>query len=785
MSYLLWYNELCITDINIAGGKNASLGEMYTNLSKCDINIPNGFILTTNLFDYYIQYNNLSSKIDNLINKLDINNINQLKEAGIEIRQIIENGEFPDNISEEISNNYKTLSNMYNVDTVDVAVRSSSTAEDLHDASFAGQQDTYLNINSLPDLIISIKKFYASLYNDRAISYRKEMNYTGNLSISVGIQKMVRSDMHSSGVAFSIDPDSGFNKVVVINAIWGLGELLVQGNIIPDEYLVFKPTLKEGNRSIIDKKIGNKTHKIVYDNKSIKTIENSEIKQKSFCLNDDQIIKLGEWVCKIEEYYSTIYNKYTPIDIEWAVDGLTNNLYIVQARPETVQSRKDNTMLYEYNINPDKPAIINGIAVGDKITNGKVCVMSSINDNFDGDILVADITDPDWEPIMKKAKGIITNRGARTCHCSIIAREMQIPAVVGCINATSILKNGDIVTISCAEGEIGYIYDGIIPYKTTELSLNEIPEVKTNIMLNIANPNTVFKYWKYPVKGIGLVREEFIINNFIQAHPLSLIEYDNLEIELKNKIAELIVGYNSPTEYYINKLVYGLSRIACTYYPLDVIVRFSDFKSNEYSNLLGGNKYEPVEENPMIGWRGASRYYSDSFIEAFGLECKAIKIAREVIGLHNIIVMVPFCRTPEELLNVYSIMERYGLVRGENGLKVYIMCEVPSNVILAEEFCKLVDGFSIGSNDLTQLTLGLDRDSPLVSHIFDERNPAVKKMIEMAIDICKRNNKKIGICGQGPSDFPDFAQFLVSKNIDSISLTPDSIFKVISAISQI
>jgi pyruvate,water dikinase len=802
-----WLHEIGINDINIVGGKNASLGEMISNLSSRGINVPNGFAITTDAYVNFIQYNEFEPKINELLNEIKHEDIVSLRRNGLEIRSLIQNGDFPHDVEDEIINNYTLLSMQY-LDTLgkpqtatDVAVRSSSTAEDLHDASFAGQQETYLNVRGRHQVLESIKNCFASLYTDRAISYRKSINYTAAFKISVCIQKMVRSDLYSAGVAFSLDPETGFKDIIVINGAWGLGELVVQGGVKPDEFIIFKKTLEQGYNSIIDKKLGDKRNKIVYGtnpDEKVKMIPVSLDKYDQFCMNDDTALKLGRWVMEIEKYYTDLYGQWIPVDIEWAIDGLSKELYIVQARPETVHSNKIQNVLKEYKIN--KPMntipIVQGVAVGDKISTGRVRIIHTLDnrntnlaDDFDfqnGDILVTDMTDPDWEPIMVKAAAIITNKGGRTCHASIIARELGINAVVGTGNCTDVLKHDQQVTISCAEGDIGYVYDGNIPYETTEIDLLNLPKIKTKIMFNIASPNDVFRYNCYPAKGVGLVREEFIINNFIKAHPSALLEYDRLEPKLKHEIEQLIKGYATPVEYYVEKLCFGLGRIAATFYPNDVIVRFSDFKSNEYRNLLGGMEFEPVnEENPMIGWRGASRYYSDGFKQAFGLECLAIKRLREEMGLTNVIVMIPFCRTVDECIRVQDVMKEYGLERGVNGLQVYIMCEIPSNVILADEFCKYVDGFSIGSNDLTQLTLGLDRDSALVSHIYDERNPSVKRMISWAIQACKKNGVKIGICGQGPSDYPNFAQFLVEEGIDSISITPDALLKTVVAISEI
>lgn len=810
--FIRWLKDIKITDVDLVGGKNASLGEMFSNLTSRGIQVPDGFAVTTEAYVSFMKHNNLYEQIKPLLEEIQESqeDLTCLRKNAFAVRTLIKNGEFPDSLSEAIISNYLTLSHKYTTssqtmdEATDVAVRSSSTAEDLQDASFAGQQETYLNVRGKQQVIESIKNCFASLYTDRAISYRQSINYplsVGNLKISVCVQKMVRSDLGSAGVAFSIDPETGFNNVVIINGAFGLGELVVQGGVRPDEFIVFKPTLKTGHNSVIDKKLGHKTRKMVYGNnpdEKVKMISVESDQYREFCIENDTALILSRWVVEIEEYFTKVYGKWTPVDTEWAFDGISKQLYIVQARPETVHSNKSQASKrtlesYKLDLPQNSNLLVTGVAVGDKISSGTVRIIhsldsrySSSNDFQKGDILVTDMTDPDWEPIMVKASAIITNKGGRTCHAAIIARELGINAVVGTGNCTDILKAGQEVTVSCAEGDIGNVYEGVIPYETTKIELDSLPPIKTKIMFNIASPNDVFRYNSYPSKGVGLVREEFIINNFIKAHPNALINYETLNDEqLKKDITDLIKGYNSPIEYYVEKLSFGIGRIAATFYPHDVIVRFSDFKSNEYRNLLGGQAFEPHEENPMLGWRGASRYYSESFKQAFGLECQAIKRIRDEMGLTNVIVMIPFCRTVDECIQVQKVMEEFGLKRGENGLQVYIMCEIPSNVIMADEFCKHVDGFSIGSNDLTQLTLGLDRDSELVAHIYNERNPSVKRMIKWAIEACKRNNVKIGICGQGPSDYPDFAQFLVEENIDSISITPDALLKTVVAISEI
>jgi len=666
------------------------------------------------------------------------------------------------------------------------------------DASFAGQQDTFLNVRGNYQLLDKIKSCFASLFNARAIHYRHSMNYNNqDIKLSVCVQKMIRSDLSSSGVAFSVDTESGFPDVVVINSSYGLGEMIVSGQVKPDEFIVFKKKLEEGYSSIIDKIMGDKTHKMIYslnNEKRTEIIHVDQCKKNTFSLTNEQILQLSKWVSLIEKYYSDKANRWYPVDVEWAIDGLTNDLYIIQARPETVCSRKYNSenKLTTYEIEDESKCeiLMTGTAVGNSISSGKVKIILNLDtrdehEKFEeGDVLVTEITDPDWEPLMKKASAIITEKGGRTCHAAIVARELGVTAIVGVKDCIDILSNNQEVTVSCISGNIGKVYNGSIKYTETTVDLENLPNINTKIMMNVASPTQAFNFSKIPNCGVGLAREEFIINNFIKVHPQALLDYYTLDNKLQEKIDEVIVGYENPIEYYIEKLGFGIARIGAAFYPKDVIVRFSDFKSNEYSNLLGGKAFEPHEENPMIGWRGASRYYSPKFKDAFGLECLAIQFAREILGLDNIIVMIPFCRTIDELHNVFKVMKEYGLERHKNGLQVYLMCELPSNVILAEEFCKYVDGFSIGSNDLTQLTLGLDRDSELVSHVYDERNPAVKQLIKQVINTCKKNNTKIGICGQAPSDFPEFANFLVENNIDSISLTPDSVIKTLYKISE-
>lgn len=798
--FTLPLNQVGINDVETVGGKNASLGEMIQHLSSLGINIPNGFVITVEAYREFLRFNNLDSSIRQMIGGIDFNNIESLRRGGLQIRQLLRNSKFPPEISGQIIKQYYKLSGDYEQKETDVAVRSSATAEDLPDASFAGQQETYLNVRGPAALIDSVRNCFASLFTDRAISYRENFKYDHfAVGLSVCIQKMVRSDLGASGVAFSIDTESGFKDAVVINASFGLGELIVQGSISPDEYIVFKPALKKGFSSIIEKKLGNKDKMMVYGDdpdERVKIIPVEKIMQKRFSLREETVLQLANWVVKIEEYYTRIRNKWTPMDVEWAIDGLSKELFIVQARPETIHSQKNHRLVTEYYIDDENRAdklIAKGIAVGDKIASGKVNILFSLDKRVteghefkNGDVLVTDMTDPDWEPIMKKASAIITNKGGRTCHAAIVARELGVPAIVGTGNITEMLTDGQLITASCAEGDVGLIYKGEIKFRKEQFNLDELPEIKTPLMLNVASPAMAFNFSHLPNKGVGLAREEFIINNYIQIHPLALMQHKQLnDAALTTEIEKRITGFENEEDFFINKLAYGIAKIAAAFYPEKVIVRFSDFKSNEYYNLLGGNHFEPHEENPMIGWRGASRYYSNEYKAAFGLECKAIKKVREEMGLHNVVVMIPFCRTVGELLKVQETMNEYGLIRGENQLELFLMAEIPSNVLMADEFAKHIDGFSIGSNDLTQLTLGLDRDSSLVAHLYDERNAAVKKMITMLIESAKKHKVKVGICGQGPSDFPDFAQFLVELGIDSISVTPDSVFKTIKAIKQV
>jgi pyruvate,water dikinase len=785
-----------IHDIDKVGGKNASLGEMISNLSGLGIKIPEGFVITVDGYRTFCRFNQLESQIEELINAIDHDSVESLRRGGLQVRQLIRNSKFPPELSQLIIEAYYELSSRYDQEATDVAVRSSATAEDLPDASFAGQQETYLNVRGAAALMDSVRNCFASLFTDRAISYRQRFRYNHfEVALSICVQKMVRSDLGSSGVAFSIDTESGFKDAVVINGAYGLGELIVQGAILPDEFILFKPALKQGFPAIIEKKLGRKDQKMVYGDdpdERVKVISTEKTARERFCLDDKMILRLASWVCNIEDYYTQLKGYWCPMDVEWALDGISGELYIVQARPETVHSNRDQQTLVEYVIDKSENTatpILKGIAVGDKIGTGKVSIFYSLDkrieghDFQEGDILVTDMTDPDWEPIMKKASAIITNKGGRTCHAAIIAREMGVPAIVGCGNATEVLTAGQLVTASCAEGDEGFVYNGQINYRMEETNLDSLPAIRTALMLNVASPSLAFQFSNLPHKGVGLAREEFIINNYIKVHPLALLHHTRLNDDaLSASIKELTRGYDSGAEYFIEKLSFGIARIAAAFHPYKVIVRFSDFKSNEYANLLGGSHFEPHEENPMIGWRGASRYYDPVYQEAFKLECEAIHRVRNKIGLSNVSVMIPFCRTVEELLKVKAIMKEYGIEQGKDGLELYLMAEIPSNIMMAAEFAREIDGFSIGSNDLTQLTLGLDRDSALVAGLYDERNPAVKRMISMLIKEAKKAGVKVGICGQGPSDYPDFARFLVEEGIDSISVTPDSIIKTIRAI---
>jgi pyruvate, water dikinase len=788
---VLPFNAVGIADIPLVGGKNASLGEMIQQLSPKGVKVPTGFATTAYAYRYFITAAGLEVKLRKIFANLDVEDLDNLRECGKQARSLMLETPFPLELQEAIARSYQSLCQEYGINT-DVAVRSSATAEDLPDASFAGQQETYLNVHGIKSLLESCHKCFASIFTDRAISYRQMRGFDHfEVALSVGVQKMVRSDLASSGVMFSIDTETGFQNAALITAAYGLGENIVQGAVNPDEYLVFKPTLKQGYKPILQKRLGTKEIKMVYDlggSKLTKNISVPQLERHQFALNDQEILQLAEWACIIEDHYSQVREMATPMDIEWAKDGITGELFIVQARPETVQSQKSKTVLKTYQLKEKSQVLLTGRSVGEMIGQGKARVIldvPEINLFQAGEVLVTNRTDPDWEPIMKKASAIVTNSGGRTCHAAIIAREMGIPAIVGCGNATEILQTGQEITVSCAEGETGQVYSGLLNFEIQELPLDNLPRTRTKIMMNVGNPEEALGLTAIPNDGVGLARMEFIIANHIKAHPLALLHFDELEDELaKYKISELTAQYENKAEFFVTKLAQGIGTIAAAFYPKPVIVRLSDFKSNEYANLLGGRQFEPKEENPMIGWRGASRYYDPRYREGFALECQAMKRVREEMGLTNMILMVPFCRTPEEGKRVLAEMAKNGLVKGENGLEVYVMCELPSNVLLADEFSQVFDGFSIGSNDLTQLTLGLDRDSELVAHLFDERNEAVKRIIAKAITTVKQNGRKIGICGQAPSDYPEFARFLVEQGIDSISLNPDSVIKTMLEIAK-
>lgn len=811
-AFILWFEQVGIEDIPLVGGKNASLGEMIQQLTSKGVNVPTGFATTAYAFRYFIEQAGLDDRLRQLFADLDVDDVNNLRERGRQARAMILHTPFPADLEAAITSAYLTLCDRYHTPSelcdrlegasaeecrrysneVDVAVRSSATAEDLPDASFAGQQETYLNVHGVKPVLEACHKCFASLFTDRAISYRTIKGFDHfDVALSVGVQKMVRSDLASSGVMFSIDTETGFKNAALITAAYGLGENVVQGAVNPDEYFVFKPTLKQGFKPILEKRLGSKEIKMIYDlggGKLTKNVPVAEAERQKFALTNDEILKLAEWACIIEDHYSAVRGQYSPMDIEWAKDGLTNEMYIVQARPETVQSQKSANVLKAYKLQGTGDVLVTGRAVGEMIGQGKARVILDVHclDEFQaGEVLITNKTDPDWEPIMKKASAIVTNQGGRTCHAAIIAREMGIPALVGCGNATGLIQSGQEVTVSCAEGEAGRVYSGLVPFEVQETQLDNLPRTRTQIMMNVGNPEEAFGLSSIPCDGVGLARLEFIIANHIKAHPLALMHFDELKDKAaKWEIAQLTQQYDDKVEFFVDRLATGIGMIAAAFYPKPVIVRMSDFKSNEYANLLGGEEFEPKEENPMIGWRGASRYYDPAYAEAYGLECQAMKRVRDEMGLTNVIPMIPFCRTPDEGRKVLAEMEKHGLKRGVNGLQVYVMCEIPSNVILADQFSEVFDGFSIGSNDLTQLTLGLDRDSALVAHIFDERNDGVKEMVRQIIQKAKANQRKIGICGQAPSDYPEFASFLVEQGIDSISLNPDTVLKTLLAIAQ-
>ncbi len=788
--FVLWFDEVDIGDVGLVGGKNASLGEMYQELVKKGVRIPYGFAITSYAYRYLLEKAGVEGEIKNILKGLNVQDISNLAARGRKIRDIIRACEFPPELIHAIAQAYRRLSKHYHAAEADVAVRSSATAEDLPSASFAGQQETYLNIKGEEPLIDACKNCFASLFTDRAIAYRQEKGFDHfKVYLSIGIQKMIRSDEASSGVMFTLDTESGFKDVVFVTASWGLGENVVQGAVNPDEFHVFKPTLLKGFKPIITKTLGSKSMTMIYAEglKPTKNISTPKERQKQFCITDEEVLQLAKWGCIIEDHYTKKRMQWTPMDIEWAKDGKSNELFIVQARPETVQSQKKRNILEEYYLKQKGELLAVGKSVGSKIAQGEAAVIKDVREieKFKpGQVLVTEMTDPDWVPIMRIAKAIVTDKGGRTCHAAIISRELGIPCVVGTTNATAKIKDKQNITISCAEGEEGKVYDGLLKFEVKKIDLETLPQTKTKIMMNIGNPDEAFDLSFIPNQGVGLAREEFIINSYIKIHPRALLDYKKLAEDVKKQIDDLTEGYSDKTQYFIDQLARGVGTIAAAFWPNDVIVRMSDFKTNEYANLIGGKAYEPKEDNPMIGWRGASRYYKPGYREGFALECKAMKKAREEFGLNNIKLMIPFCRTVEEGKKVIEEMKKNGLAKGKNGLQIYVMCEIPSNVILVDEFSKVFDGFSIGTNDLTQLTLGLDRDSELVADIYDERNEAVKRLVEYVIDGAKRNKRKIGICGDAPSTFPDFAQFLVQCGIDSISLSPDAVVKTTLSIAD-
>ncbi|NCD11862.1 MAG: phosphoenolpyruvate synthase [Epsilonproteobacteria bacterium] len=785
MRYIRFFNELQLSDIALVGGKNASLGEMYQKLTPKGILVPNGFATTSEAYHLLLEENGIKAMIEKYLRNVDVSNTTLLQASGKAIREAILKATLPHELTQELLSAYKILSREYKVDNVDVAVRSSGTAEDLPDASFAGQQETFLNIDSPEKLLQSVKQCYASLFTDRAISYRSSRGFDHfKVALSVGVQKMVRSDKASSGVMFSIDTESGSHDLVLINATWGLGENVVSGRVNADEFLVFKPTLAKGFPTILKRSLGSKKERMLYHHQhQTINVPTCEEEQNHFSINDDEVLALAHQALLIEAYYER------PMDIEWAKDGNDGKLYIVQARPETVQSKRDIQSIEKYTLSSKNATILaTGRAVGDKIGSGAVKIIHDTSEFtfFNaGDILVADTTNPDWEPIMKKASAVVTNRGSRTCHAAIVAREIGVPAVVGCGNATDVLANVSEVTVSCAEGEEGYIYEGKLPFTCKTIDMNLQP-TKTKLMMNVGNPAEAFNLAKMPNDGVGLARMEFIMTHSINAHPMALVDlYQGKGIEEEENIRSFMKPYVDAKAFFIDKLCEGIGLIAAAFYPRSVIIRTSDFKSNEYANMPGGKVYEVDEENPMIGFRGASRYYDESYKEAFAWECEALKKVRDAMGLDNVIIMLPFVRTPEEGKKVIEIMNAQGLVQGQNGLKIYAMCEIPANVIIADTFLDIFDGYSIGSNDLTQLVLGVDRDSGKIAHVFNERNPAVKAMLKMAIEACKRRGKYIGICGQAPSDYPEITEFLVREGIESISLNPDSLYKMHHVVEEI
>ncbi len=783
--HILWFDEIGIGDINLVGGKNASLGEMYRNLIKKKVQVPSGFAITASAYRYVLEKSGAFKALKTLLEKLNHKDSKSLASVGQKAREIILSCEIPKDLQKEITEAYRKLSSEYKLKNIDVAVRSSATSEDLPTASFAGQQETYLNITGEKNLLDACKKCFASLSTNPPIPNPSEqkMNHLGP-PFSIGVQKWIRWAFASSGVIFTLDTETGFPDVVYITGSFGLGESVVQGAVNPDEFYIFKPTLKQGYKAIINKTVGEKATKMIYakdQNSPIKTVKTPPEERKKFCLDDEEVLQLAKWAVDVEDYYSKKNGKWTPMDLEWAKDGRTGQLFIVQARPETVQSRKNQNIIENYVLLEKSPVVTKGKSVGNKIAQGTARIIKDVKDirQFKaGEVLVTDKTDPDWVPIMRIASAIVTNRGGRTSHAAIVSRELGLPCIVGTNNATEVIKNKQPITVDCSHGEHGVIYQGLLKFKIDNINVKNIPKTKTKIMLNVSSPDEAFALGLLPSEGVGLAREEFIVSEYIRIHPMALIKFDEVkDPKIRKQINDLTKGYTDKSQFFVDKLARGVAIIAASFYPRDVILRFSDFKTNEYVNLIGGQYFEPKEENPMIGWRGASRYYKEGYKEGFALECKAIKKVREEFGLMNLKVMIPVCRTPEEGKKVLAVMKKNGLVQKKNGLEVYVMCEVPSNVILADQFCDIFDGFSIGSNDLTQMTLGVDRDSELVADVYDERNDAIKRMIQHVISVAKSRKRKIGICGDAPSTYPEFAEFLVDCGIDSISLSPDTVIK--------
>ncbi|HBS48342.1 TPA: phosphoenolpyruvate synthase [Candidatus Dependentiae bacterium] len=796
MKYIIPFEDIRLKDLPIVGGKNASLGEMISALTSKGILIPSGFAITAQAYRDFIKFNLLEQKIKNLLSEIDIHDLKNFRRIGAEIRKMVAYGKIPNEIENEVIIAYEKLEKRYGKNC-DVAVRSSATAEDLPEASFAGQQETFLNIHSHKNLLESCIKAFASLFTDRAIAYRIEHGFDHmSVALSIGVQKMVRSDGASSGVIFTLDTETGFHDVIFVTSSYGLGENVVQGSVNPDEFYIHKPTLKLGFKPLLKKRVGSKLFKLIYGGwwqKVVKNVSVPKCDQIKFSISDDEALYLAQQALIIEEYYSDLKGKWTPMDIEWGKDAIDGKLYILQARPETVHSLKQNATTYdeyrfEDNVRKKAKVLTAGKGVGQKIVIGKARIIKNIKDMAklqSGEILITDMTDPDWVPIMKIAGGIITNRGGRTCHAAIVSRELGIAAIVGSANATQVIKDGQEITMDCSSGEVGYVYDGVFPFKKNTIKVAKLPEMQTKFLMNVGNPDEAFSFAQIPNDGVGLARLEFIINSSVKIHPMALVHPQKvIDKKVRDLIEELTIDYADKKQYFIDKLAQEVGTIVAAFYPKPVVVRLSDFKSNEYRQLIAGEYFEPVEENPMIGFRGASRYYHEMYKDAFVLECLAMKKVLQEMGLTNMKIMIPFVRTVNEGKKVIDLMKSYGLVQGENGLQIIMMCEIPSNVILIDEFAKVFDGFSIGSNDLTQLTLAVDRDSNLVAPIFDERNAAVKKMIQMAIEGAHKARKPIGICGQAPSDYPEIAKFLIDLKIDSISLNPDSVLKTISEIGK-